>query len=186
MRLRLGLAALLLGTLAFTLVATPAEACGRRGQRGGGGYASASPVYYSTPTYSQPMYYGSPYSQPMYGQQMYGQPMYGPSVPYPPSSSPQRMPATPTATASVTVSIGDDKFDPGTVTVAPGTTVKWVNNGQHKHTVTADKGEWDSGDMTAGATYTATFNTPGTFTYNCRYHKDMKGTIVVTAPSSGK
>lgn len=173
MRLHLGLATLLLGTLAFALVSTPAEACGRRGQR-----RASAPVYYSAPAYSQPMNYSPAYSQPMYGQP-YGQPMYGPSMSYPPQ--PQRMPAVPAP--SVTIAVINDRFDPVSVTVAPGTTVKWVNMGKNKHTITADKGEWDSGDLAPDTSYTATFTTAGTFTYSCRYHKDMKGTIVVAVPS---
>lgn len=165
MRLHLGLATLLLGTLAFTLVSTPAEACGRRGQRG-----ASAPVYYSTPAYSQPMYYGPAYPQPM----------YDPSASYPPPQA-QRMPAAPAP--SVTIAAINDRFDPVSVTVAPGTTVKWVNMGKNKHTITADKGEWDSGDLAPDASYTATFTTPGTFAYSCRYHKDMKGTIIVAVPS---
>jgi len=84
--------------------------------------------------------------------------------------------------ATTNIAVGDGKFDPGTVTVAPGTTVKWTNMGRTTHSVTADKGEWDSGDVPAGASYTATFNTPGTYAYHCRQHPDMKGTIVVAVP----
>ena len=38
------------------------------------------------------------------------------------------------------VSLIDDRFEPATLTVAAGTTVKWVNNGKHLHTVTSEAG----------------------------------------------
>jgi plastocyanin len=79
----------------------------------------------------------------------------------------------------LSIGASDDYFEPGTVKVQPGTTVKWVNNGKHKHTVTSNDGRWDSGDLAPGATYSVTFTRPGTFSYFCRHHKGMKGTIVV-------
>jgi plastocyanin len=88
-----------------------------------------------------------------------------------------------TAPAATTVEIGayDNRFEPQTMNVAPGTTVRWTNRGQHAHTVTSSEGRWDSGDITPGATYAATFQQPGTYYYYCRHHQQdrMQGTIVV-------
>jgi len=83
---------------------------------------------------------------------------------------------------ATTVNAADDRFDPPTLTVAPGTTVRWTNTGHHPHTVTDRGGKFDSGDVAPGATYSATFSTPGTYRYYCKHHKGMEGTIVVGEP----
>src|SRR5262249_2827244 len=96
---------------------------------------------------------------------------------------PRTMPPAPlTATPSMTVEAKDDMFSPATVNIQPGTTVKFVNNGKHAHTVTATNGEFDSGDLSPGASFTATFMRPGSYKYYCRHHKGMEGTIVVGEP----
>jgi len=67
--------------------------------------------------------------------------------------------------------------------------VRFVNNGQHVHTVTDRGGKFDSGDIPAGGNYTVTFQTSGTYKYHCKHHKGMEGTIVVgeagKAPAAG-
>ena len=78
----------------------------------------------------------------------------------------------------------DDVFRPEELTLAAGTTVTWVNAGRNPHTVTADDGAFDSGDMAPGATFSHTFDRPGTFPFYCRYHGapgglGMAGLVVV-------
>ena len=74
-------------------------------------------------------------------------------------------------------------FSPLQVTVVIGVnnTVTWVNNDNAAHTVTAKDGSFSSGNMGAGASYTNTFTTPGTYTYYCAYHEWMVATVVVKA-----
>ena len=79
------------------------------------------------------------------------------------------------------VTIVDFAFEPATIGVSAGATVSWTNTGQVVHTVTADNGAFNSGEMSPGATVTGTFNTPGTYTYHCSIHPDMTGTLIVTA-----
>jgi plastocyanin len=90
------------------------------------------------------------------------------------------VPARPTT--AVAVSAADNRFDPPTLTVQPGTTIRWTNTGKHPHTVTDQGGKFDSGDIAPGATYSVTFQTPGTYRYYCKHHKGMEGTIVVGEP----
>jgi plastocyanin len=100
--------------------------------------------------------------------------------PAPPSapSAPGSAPAQPTTTASV--GMYDNYFQPNTLIVLPGTTVRWTHSGQHKHTVTSAMGQWDSGELGSGAVYSVTFTQPGTYPYYCRIHsREMRGTIVV-------
>src|SRR5688500_4602362 len=51
------------------------------------------------------------------------------------------------ASQSVTIGLYDNYFQPATITIAPGTTVRWVNYGRHAHTVTSNDRSWDSGDV---------------------------------------
>ncbi len=47
------------------------------------------------------------------------------------------------------------------------------------HQLVGDNGEFDSGTMAAGATFSFTFKTAGTITYHCSIHPQMKGTVIV-------
>jgi plastocyanin len=94
---------------------------------------------------------------------------------------PYRPGMPPTATAS-SVAAKDNAFDPPTLTVQPGTTVRWENRGAHPHTVTSRDGKFDSGEIAPGSSYTYTFQTAGTYRYYCKLHKGMEGTIVVGEP----
>jgi plastocyanin len=70
-------------------------------------------------------------------------------------------------------------YDPQTLTVSLGDKVTWVNSGEDVHTVTADDGSFDSGDMKRGASSSYTFTTPGTYSYSCVPHPWMTATVVV-------
>jgi plastocyanin len=88
-------------------------------------------------------------------------------------------------------------FQPGTLTVARGATVTWVNTGTVPHTVTDDPSKaakptdavlpsgaqpWDSGNVAGGATYSHTFDVAGQYTYFCIPHEalGMVARITVT------
>ena len=83
------------------------------------------------------------------------------------------------AVESKAVKILDGSFEPADLEVKAGTTVKWTNDGKKPHTVTSDKGDWGSGELANGQTFTATFTKPGTFEYHCKLHPDMKAKITV-------
>ena len=70
-------------------------------------------------------------------------------------------------------------FSPGTRTVAVNTTVTWTNKDNFDHNVVSDSGLFNSGIIAAGATYSRTFTTAGTFPYKCTLHANMNGTIIV-------
>ncbi len=84
----------------------------------------------------------------------------------------------------MTVSIQDFFFDPGQLTVAPGTTVTWVNEGQAPHTVTSTDGkELDSATLQPGDTYTFTFDEGDageTYAYQCTIHPQMTASVKVS------
>jgi plastocyanin len=75
-------------------------------------------------------------------------------------------------------------FQPQQIRVAPGTTVRWVNQDNFAHTVTAGtrdnpSGLFDSGNVSSGGTFSFTFQEPGTYDYFCSIHPGMNGQVVV-------
>ena len=89
------------------------------------------------------------------------------------------------APATATVSMMNMAFSPATLSVASGTTVTWMNGDTTMHTVTADDGSFNSGNIGMGASFSRVFTTAGTFTYHSALNPAMTGKIVVTATSGG-
>src|SRR5262245_37219597 len=89
------------------------------------------------------------------------------------------------ASASATVTMGDNFFSPNSVTVAVGDTVSWRNNGQATHNATASDGSFATGNISPGGSGSHTFSSAGTFDYVCTIHPGMNGTVRVLASSSG-
>ncbi len=77
------------------------------------------------------------------------------------------------------VSALDNLFSPDVVRIQAGGTVEWANDGHSPHTVTADDGSWNSGNLDPGAEFTRTFEQPGVYAYHCTYHGGMVGTVLV-------
>ena len=74
------------------------------------------------------------------------------------------------------------KFQPADLSVAEGTTLRWTNNSDAPHTVTADDGKAFASDQLAeNDTWEETFDTAGTYAYHCRIHDYMHGTVTVLA-----
>jgi plastocyanin len=94
---------------------------------------------------------------------------------------------TVSAAGSASVSAGDYFFAPPSITIQVGGTVTWSNDGQTAHTVTANGGSFDSGNLDPGQSFSHTFTQPGTFAYYCQYHRSLgqKGTVTVQASGSG-
>ena len=104
------------------------------------------------------------------------------------TSSPYGTDSPPANVPPNTVVMGAMSFTPSSMTVARGTTVTWRNDDGAVHTSTSDSTGWNTGDMSSGATRTTTFNTAGTFSYHCTYHRamGMVGTITVQWLFTGK
>jgi plastocyanin len=105
-----------------------------------------------------------------------------------PSPTPTTSP-TPTATKappSGDVQVGDNFFNPGTITIPVGGTVTWAFIGNLPHTTTSVSGpeSWDSGVKYFGDTFARTFGVPGTYDYICTIHPEMRGTVNVVGPTS--
>ena len=92
---------------------------------------------------------------------------------------------TPPQTQTNVVEITNFSFQPGSITVSPGTVVTWVNNDPVEHTVTSGDGTFSSGNMATGGRFNFTFLKPGKYQYQCLIHPSMVGDIIV-AVSSGQ
>ena len=91
---------------------------------------------------------------------------------------PQRQAQAAAAPAdAIPVRIVNLAFDPSALTVPTGSTVLWSNNDSVPHTVTSLDGLFDSGIFDPGATFSFTFNEPGSFVYQCQLHPSMQGSI---------
>lgn len=80
--------------------------------------------------------------------------------------------------ATHSVSLQNLQYNPSDLTVNVGDTVSWTNNDNTTHSVTGDGGI-NSPDLQPGNNYSFTFNQPGDYTYHCRFHPDMQGTVHV-------
>ena len=86
--------------------------------------------------------------------------------------------ASPVATTSVDLP-KSYKFAPAAITVTAGSTVTWTNDDNFTHSVRIEGGT--PMVIKPGEKTTFTFDTPGTFKYDCSFHpQDMKGEVVVT------
>jgi plastocyanin len=98
------------------------------------------------------------------------------------------------ATAGTAMAAGvtmvDDDFSPGSVSIAAGESVTFSNGGDRPHTATADDGSFDTGSVDPGSSATVSFDAPGTYRYYCQFHggpggSGMSGVITVTGASGG-
>ncbi len=84
------------------------------------------------------------------------------------------------ASSTLTIDIQGMAFQPASVTVKAGAKVTWVNRDGAPHTVTSmDSGPLASGTLNRGASYSMTFDDPGTYTYYCKFHPNMRASIIV-------
>jgi len=101
--------------------------------------------------------------------------------------NPPSAPITPISQAPVsanTITIKNFAFDPQSMTVSAGSTVRWVNYDSVTHRIvfidTAGRDtDVDSNPLSASQSWSSKFDKPGTYDYYCTIHTDMKGKIIV-------
>ena len=77
-----------------------------------------------------------------------------------------------------TVTVGDIFFNPDSLTIKAGDTVRWVWSGSLPHSVRLE--DETSPTHTGSGEFEFTFNEPGTYDYVCGVHgESMPGTIIV-------
>jgi amicyanin len=77
------------------------------------------------------------------------------------------------------VTIDNFVFTPPDLTIAVGTTVKWVNHDDIPHTVVDKNKAFRSKALDTDESYSFTFASAGTYDYFCGLHPHMQGKIIV-------
>ena len=88
----------------------------------------------------------------------------------------------PSAAEPVTVDIAKFAFVPKEITVAPGTTVVWINHDETPHTVAASDKSFVSKALDTNDRYEHTFADEGDIPYFCTVHPFMTGVVHVRKP----
>ena len=81
--------------------------------------------------------------------------------------------------ATNVITIDNFTFSPKELTVAVGTTVKWVNHDDIPHLVVEKKTTFRSKALDTDDSYSYTFTSAGTFDYFCGLHPHMVGQVIV-------
>jgi plastocyanin len=87
--------------------------------------------------------------------------------------------ANPQQATTAEVKIDNFSFGPATITVAPGTTVTWVNHDDIPHTVVSTDSVFKSKVLDTDEKFSYTFPKAGTYPYFCSIHPKMTATVVV-------
>jgi plastocyanin len=93
--------------------------------------------------------------------------------------------AKPSAAPAIEVRIDNFTFEPATITVAPGTTVTWINADDIPHTVAADDRSFHSKPLDTDDHFSFTFTSAGEYAYFCSLHPHMTGKVLVEASRPG-
>jgi plastocyanin len=127
-------------------------------------------------------------TQPAPSQQLPASPTPTMAAVHTPQQTSPPLPITPLSQASVsenTITIRNFAFDPQTLTVNAGSIVRWENrdNAPHRIVFIDSAGrdtDVDSGVLSPSQSWSSNqFKQPGTYSYYCKIHPDMKGKIIV-------
>ena len=89
-----------------------------------------------------------------------------------------QLPQTTASVSDNTIRIKNFAFDPASITVKVGSTVRWVNQDSANHRILfADK--VDSNVLASQQSYSRKFDRAGTYDYSCTIHPSMHGTVIV-------
>ena len=86
--------------------------------------------------------------------------------------------AVPAHAATIQIVMENLVFSPAEVSLKAGDTIEWINKDIFAHTATARNGDWDV-TMPPNNTVTSVVNKAGTVEYYCRFHPNMKATLVI-------
>jgi plastocyanin len=88
------------------------------------------------------------------------------------------VPRTTSSVSANTINITNFAFDPDSITVNPGSTVRWVNRDSVPHRILFADGA-DSKVLAPSQSWSRKFDGAGTFDYACTIHPAMQGTVIV-------
>jgi plastocyanin len=97
--------------------------------------------------------------------------------------------AAPAAAAEHSITISGYAYSPSAITITAGDTVTWTNKDEAPHDVTTTSAPVaiHGATMSTGQSWSYRFTTPGTYSYICSIHPDMKASVtVVAAPTTSR
>jgi plastocyanin len=80
--------------------------------------------------------------------------------------------------ATIQITMENLVISPAEATAKVGDTIEWINKDIFAHTATARNGDWDL-TMPPKKTITSVLRKAGTVEYYCRFHPNMKATLMV-------
>ncbi len=81
--------------------------------------------------------------------------------------------------SAMEVKVQNFAFAPPTLTVPVGTQVTWINKDDTVHNIVDKNKAFKSKALDTDEKFSYTFDKPGTFSYFCALHPQMKGTVEV-------
>jgi plastocyanin len=93
------------------------------------------------------------------------------------TANPAETPVASTGGKIVEVKMENFAFNPDSITISSGDTVKWTNLDSAGHDVAGT--DFSSSMLQKGDSYEHKFTKPGTYDYICSVHPSMKGTVIV-------
>ncbi len=78
---------------------------------------------------------------------------------------------------TVDVKIQNSAFNPNSIAISSGDTIKWTNLDPGTHTVVGS--DFSSGNISSGKSYEHKFTIAGTYNYSCSIDPSMKGVVIV-------
>src|SRR5437868_7222389 len=86
--------------------------------------------------------------------------------------------SVPAHAATMQIAMENLQISPAAASAKVGDSIEWINKDIVVHTATARNGDWDV-TMPPKKTVTSVLNKAGTVEYYCRFHPNMKATLVV-------
>ena len=80
--------------------------------------------------------------------------------------------------ATIQVTMENLVISPAEASAKVGDTIEWINKDIFAHTATARNGDWDV-TMPPKKTVTSVLKKAGIIEYYCRFHPNMKATVIV-------
>jgi plastocyanin len=85
----------------------------------------------------------------------------------------------PAHAATIQIVMENLVISPAAASAKVGDTIEWINKDIFAHTATARNGDWDV-TMPPNKTVTSALKKTGRIEYYCRFHPNMKATLIVT------
>jgi plastocyanin len=80
--------------------------------------------------------------------------------------------------ATIQITMENLVISPAEASAKVGDTIEWINKDIFAHTATARSGDWDV-TIAPKKTVTLALKKAGTVEYYCRFHPNMKATVVI-------